>query len=243
MFAYGGWNDMPLIAAEVRNPNQNLSRSLILGTVGIAVVYLLVNLAFVHLLGFEGVRNSAAVGAEAMEIVLGSFGEVAFSLLVAVSCLGANQGMLFTGARIFYATGSEHQLFRWLGKWDARSQSPRRSWILQSFVTLLITGAVGLQSGEEGFQRAVAISAAPFWFFIMLAILALPVLRLREPQRERPYHVPLFPLIPLVFFAACALMLYSSAEYAGNVAPRESLVALAVIGLGAIVGHYSCKSK
>ena len=205
-------------------------------------VYLLVNLALIRLLGFQGVRHSPAVGAEAMRMVLGRFGEATFSALVAISCLGAIQGMLFTGARIYYATGQDHSLFRWLGQWDRRSDSPRRSWILQSLVTLTITIAVGLQSGEQGFQRTLAISAAPFWFFILLAIAALMVLRIRNPQQERPYRVPFYPAIPLTFFVACLLMFTSSVRYAWQTAPVELTIALDVIIGGAVLGHFFSRS-
>src|SRR5205085_6307580 len=110
MFAFGGWADMSFVAAEVRQPERNIFRALLLGTGAVVAIYLLINAAFLHALGLVGVAKSEAVAADVLSLWLGAYGSRAISLLVVVSCLGTISGMLFTGARVFYALGTHHPI-------------------------------------------------------------------------------------------------------------------------------------
>ena len=108
VFTYGGWNDMAYVAAEVRNPQRNIVRALLLGVLAVATVYVSVNLAFLHALGLAGVAASHAVAADVAALGLGEWGRRGIALLICVSTLGAINGMIFTGARIYYAMGRDH---------------------------------------------------------------------------------------------------------------------------------------
>src|SRR5262249_51291972 len=103
LYCYGGWAEMSYVAAEGRNPQQNIVRSLLLGTLHVVVIYMLVNLAFTHALGFQGVRASHAVAADVARLRLGETGAHSINLLICISALGAINGMIFTGARIYSA--------------------------------------------------------------------------------------------------------------------------------------------
>src|SRR5262249_15835518 len=96
LYAYGGWNDAAFVAAEVRK-RRNIIRSLILGTLIITVVYLAVNVAYLRVLGFEDMRKSFTVAADVGAKTLGGNGDLAISVLVMVSALGAINGLIFTG--------------------------------------------------------------------------------------------------------------------------------------------------
>lgn len=229
MFTYGGWNDMSFVAAEVRAPEKNLVRALLLGTASVVAIYLLVNFAFVHLLGFEGMAKSKAVAAD---VVQARWGARAISLLVCVSCLGALNGMIFTGARIYYATGAEHPLFSYLGSWNARFGTPVRSLIWQGAIALAATIGIGLGHGESGFQRLVVFTAPVFWFFLLLTSIALVKLRRTDAQAPRPYRVHGYPVTPLVFYLASLFMLYSSVSFAAQNVSPEAVGTLAILGLG-----------
>jgi amino acid transporter len=115
MFAYGGWADMSFVAAEVRDPQRNIFRALLLGTIAVALIYIALNAAFIRALGLEGLIRSQAVAAEVFQRSAGDWGSRAISLLVVVSCLGGINGMLFTGARVYYALGTHHPTFLLLG--------------------------------------------------------------------------------------------------------------------------------
>src|SRR5262249_39907656 len=123
LYAYGGWNDAAFVAAELRR-RRSVGLALLLGTAAITVIYLLVNLAYIYGLGFEGVRASQAVAADVLKQACGSEGHAAMSVLVMVSALGAMNGLIFAGSRVYAALGRDHSLFAGLGRWHATLGAP-----------------------------------------------------------------------------------------------------------------------
>ena len=234
MFAYGGWADMSFVAAEVRNPQRNISRALVLGILAVGAIYLAVTLAFVWALGFRGLAASEAVAAEVMKRSLGDAGATAISLLVIVSCLGSINGTIFTGARVYYALGTGHPGFSWLGRWDLRRGIPLRSLLVQSAATLALTVVVGLFPG--GFERLVSFTTPFFFGFILLVGIGLILLRRRGRTGQATYRVPLYPLTPLLFVLSSAAMICASLDYALRNPAWEALWAAAVIASGLVVG-------
>ncbi|HEX7379175.1 MAG TPA: amino acid permease [Pirellulales bacterium] len=236
LYAYGGWNDMAFVSAEVRHPERNILRALLAGTLAVTGIYLLINASFLHALGLEGVRQGGALAAE----VVGrqwNWGAQAVSLLVAVSALGAVNGMTFTAARIYYAMGARHRLFAPLGVWSARFDGPARAILLQGGITLALILAVGLTSrgaAQQGFETMASFTFPPFWFFLSLVGLAVIVLRLREPQLPRPYRTPAFPLLPIIFCAGAGYMVFTSVVYAARHFGPAALGSLAVVVAGLI---------
>jgi amino acid transporter len=234
MFAYGGWTDMSFVAAEVRHPERNIFRALLLGTLVVAAIYLAVTVAFVHALGVGGLTQSTAVAADVLALRFGTAGSTAISLLVIVSCLGAINGMLFTGARVYYALGTDHPVFRWLGTWDGVSGVPLRSLLVQSAVTVVLVIAFGLYPG--GFERLVVFTAPFYWGFIALVGVALVVLRFRGRGPATLFRVPLYPVTPAIFFLSCAAMVYASLKYSWQNLAWEVVWAVIVVLAGLIVG-------
>ncbi|HPD15563.1 MAG TPA: amino acid permease [Planctomycetota bacterium] len=248
LYAYGGWNDSALVAAEVREPRRNLPRALLLGTVAITVIYLLVNLAYLAGLGFDGIRNTWVPAADVLKPMLGEWGSKGMCLLVILSALGALNGVILTGSRVHAAVGADYRLFAALGRWHRRSGAPVWALITQGAVTILMILAVGTEAGRNAFDQAlsalgagkvpwekyfggfdtlVAGTAPVFWLFFLLSGVSVIVLRLRDRAVERPFRVPLFPVFPIVFCLTCGYMLYSSVTYAEQVS-LFGLVPLAV---------------
>ena len=236
MWAYGGWNDMSYVAAEVRDPRRNILRALVLGTAAVLAIYVAGNLAFIHALGFEGFAGSGAVAADVMRPKFGAAGARFISALVCVSCLGALNGMILTGARIYYAVGAEHAAYAWLGRWDARRDTPARSLWLQGLATLVLVAGLGLS--RDAFQRLVVFTEAVFWAFLLLVAASLFVLRRRDPDTPRPYRVAGYPLTPAIFCLSCAFLLYSSVAYALSNRAREAWWAVGLLGAGVLASLY-----
>ena len=211
LFAYGGWSEMAFVAAEVRNPQKNILRALLLGTATVTLIYVLLNLAFLHALGLSGMQRPG-VAANVLQISLGSRGVQLISLLICISALGAINGTIFTGARIYYAMGTEHRLYAWLGRWSPRWQTPARSLLIQAAVTLALVVAFGLSG--PGFENLVIFTTPVFWIFFLLVGVTLLVLRYCEPQTRRPFRVPWYPLVPAVFCLSSLFMLWSSLSWA-----------------------------
>ena len=216
LWTYGGWNENAYVAAEVKEPQRNIPRSLLLGTAFVTVVYLGINAVFLYGLGFDRLRASPAVAADLLAGALGGAGERLIAVLVVVSAMGAVNGQVFTGARIGYALGQDHAALSRLGAWSQRFETPAWALVGQGLVTLALIVAFG---SRDGFETLVKYTAAVFWFFFLLTGIALFVLRGKDRERPRPYRVPGYPLTPLLFCASSAYMLHGSLSYA----PRESL--------------------
>jgi len=243
LYAFGGWNDAAFVAAEVRGRKRNLPMALLLGVGLITAIYLLVIYAYLAVLGFEGARQTFTPANAVMERVLGPWGGKLISLLVMISALGAINGLILTGSRVYASLGSDHRIFAWLGHWDERRGAPAASLITQGLIAVLLVLAVGTAAGRAavdqtlivlgasalpweqyfgGFETLVSGTAPVFWGFFLLTGISFFVLREHDGDRPRPFRTPLFPITPIIFCCMCGYMLYSSLEYARG---------LAIIGL------------
>lgn len=208
LFVYGGWNEMAYVAAEVKNPKRNIARALVLGTAAVMFLYLLVNGAFLYTLGYKGMVASKAVAADSISTVFPKIGGKLISALVCISALGAVNGLIFTGARISYALGAEHRLFRALGNWHPRTGTPMWALLVQGIIALIFIVVFG------SFIDTLLYAAVAVYLFYLATNLAVIVLRFKEPKTERPFKVTGFPVTTLVFCAACAMLVHSSVVYA-----------------------------
>ena len=240
-FAYGGWNEMAYVGAEVRDPNRNIVRALVLGTVAVTVIYVLVNLAFLKTLGFEGTCRSDAVAAEVMRLVGGRWGSRFISALVCVSALGAINGQIFTGARIYYAMGTEHRLYSRLGRWNARLGTPVWSLAIQAVITMGLVIVFGMmQNGSQnGFDRLVIFTTPAFWIFLFLVGVSLFVLRFREPNTPRPFRVPGYPITPLLFCGSSLFMVWSSLQWAWINRSPEAFWSIVILAIGLVLSFFT----
>jgi len=240
-YAYGGWNEMAYVAAEVRDPRRNILRSLIIGTLAVTLIYVLANLAFLHALGLKGVRNSDAIAADVLRSIGGKWGAGAISALICITALGAINGMIFTGARINYAVGAEHRLYSLLGTWNSRTGTPIWSLVIQAVVTVGLAVPFGLVSG--GFRSFIDYTTPVFWIFFLLVGASLFVLRFREPTRARPYRVPLYPIIPALFCLSSAFMVYESLDYAIGQRRWPALWSIVLLVIGVAMSFYDPRPR
>jgi amino acid transporter len=229
LLTYGGWNEASYVSAEVREPGRNMVRALVLSILIVTAVYVLVNVALVRGLGLGGLAASKAPAADLLERVTGRGAAVLVSVMVVIATLTSINATIFTGARSAYAVGRDFAPFRLLGRWHAGRQAPVNALVAQAVVALLLIGVGALT--RRGFETMVEYTAPVFWAFILLAGLALFVLRRREPDRSRPFRVPFYPLTPLLFCATCTYLLYSSLAYTG----LGALLGVAVVATGAVV--------
>jgi basic amino acid/polyamine antiporter, APA family len=233
---YGGWNDAAYVAAEVRDRSRNVPRALILGTMGVTVIYLLVNGAYLRGLGFAGARQAEAVAADVLKLPLGQFGFKAMCLLVMISALGGVNGLIFSGSRVYSMLGTDHPIFAWLGRWRTKTGSPGGAMVTQAVIALILIAVVGTSPGRAavdgllnqmgleaatweghgGFETLLKCTAPVFWLFFLMTGLSLFILRFKDRGRERPFSVPLFPVVPFIFCCTCAYMIYSGIGYAGK---------------------------
>jgi len=231
LFTFGGWNEMAYVAAEMKNPQRNTLRTILVGTCAVTVLYLLINGAFLFSLGHGGLAGSGAVAVDTIKTYFSQYGQPIISALICISALGAINGLIFAGARISYALGSEHRLFHYLGHWNRRTETPVWSLGVQAVIALLLIIVLG------SFKLTILFTAAAVYSFYLATNIAVIVLRKKEPQVVRPYKVTGYPLTPLLFAAVCGYLIYSAQAYAWHEynkinAPWLSLIPLALLLLG-----------
>lgn len=236
LYAYGGWNDAAFVAADMRD-RRHIPTTLVLGTGGVMIIYLLINIAYIQGLGFAQTQgfNPKPIAARTLEPV-GDFASRGISLLVMISALGAINGLLFAGSRVCSALGAEHRAFAELGRWNPRLGSPVWSFLALAGISIAMVLAVGTETGRNtidqamaairlkglpweqyfgGFDTLFAGTAPVFWLFFLLTGISLFVLRVKDRLVERPFLVPLYPFLPLIFCGMCLFGLYSALKYAG----------------------------
>jgi APA family basic amino acid/polyamine antiporter len=232
LFTFGGWNEMAYVAAEIKRPQQNIVRALVVGTLAVTALYLLINGAFLEALGLKRMSASQAVAVEMMGRVFPQTAGRIIAMLICISALGAVNGLVFTGARISYALGKDHKSFRPLGRWSRRFGTPVWALAVQGAVSLAIVVTAG------SFMDTILYTAPVVWLFFLATALSVFVLRHKEPHTLRPYKVMAYPLLPLVFAACCVFMLFSSASYAYVKKPLGLLFLIGILLVGGVV--YRC---
>lgn len=229
LLTFGGWSEAVYVTAELKNASRRIAGVLIASLVVVTMLYLLVNAAFLRVLGLGGLAASEAAAADTMRIALGDGGALVISIAVAIAALTSANATIFTGARTAYALGRSVPSLGWLGRWDAGRETPGNALLVQGAVALALVVAGGLS--RDGFARAVEFTAPVFWLFMLAVGVALFVLRRRDPSIERPFRVPLYPLLPLLFCATSAYLLYSSIAYSG----WSALAGVALLAAGAVL--------
>ena len=237
LLTFGGWNEGAYISAEVRDRKRNMVRALLYSIGLITIIYVVVNFAYMRVLGTAGTAASEAIAADVMRAVFGEPGAVIMTFIVLVVVLDNTNITLFTGARSNYALGRDFPLFRFLDRWDQVRGVPTYGVLLQSGIALAIVLMAAF--ARQGVQTVIDYLQPVFWVFFLLTGFSLFVLRRREPATERPFRVPLYPITPALFCATGAFMLFSSVSYTG----RGALVGLAVLALGLPVLIWARRSR
>jgi amino acid transporter len=227
LLTYGGWNEAAYISGELRDGPRNMARVLVLGTVTLVLIYGLMNLAYLHAFGLQGLRAAEAPAADLMRAAAGGLGAVVLSITVCAAAVSTLNATIFTGARVYYALGRDLPALQRLGRWDERGDNPTTGILIQCAIALALV-MLGAAT-RNGFQAMVDYTAPVFWFFMLLVGVSLFVLRWRDPGRERPFRVPLYPVTPLLFCLTAAYLLYSSLAYTG----LGALIGVAVLVVGA----------
>lgn len=231
LLTFGGWNEAAYVSAEVRGGHRAVVRSLVISIGVITLAYLIFVGSVLHGLGFEGLKASQAIGVDVVERALGPVGGQLIGVAVAIAALTSMNSTMLVGARSNYSVAQDWQALRFMRRWQGERHAPVMGFIVQAAIALALIVFGALE--KDGFTTMVEFTAPVFWFFFMLSGIALLVLRRRDPQRPRPFRVPWYPVLPLIFIAMCAYLLYSSITYAQS--QNASYVALAVMISGAVV--------
>jgi len=202
LWAYDGWNDLTMVAGEVRNPQRNIPLALIWGVAIVGALYILVNAAVQYVLPAAAIAGSERPASEAVALVLGLAGASLVSAGIAVSMLVTLNGTIMSGARVPFATARDGYFFKVLAEVHPRFHTPSVAIIVQcglAIVLLLLGGS---------FRQFFSLAIFAEWMFYMIAGSTVFVFRRREPHAERPYRVWGYPVVPAIFVLVSAALLY-----------------------------------
>ncbi|MFZ3264243.1 MAG: amino acid permease [Terriglobales bacterium] len=202
LWAYDGWNDLNMVAGEIRNPQRNIPLSLIWGVATVGLLYILVNAAVQYVMPAAVVAASDRPAADAVAMVLGQAGASLVSVGIAISMLVTLNGTIMSGARVPYAMSRDGYFFKAIAEVHPRFHTPSVSLVVQcalSIVLLLLGGS---------FRQLFSLAIFAEWLFYMIAGSTVFVFRRREPQADRPYRVLGYPVVPAIFILASAALLY-----------------------------------
>jgi APA family basic amino acid/polyamine antiporter len=229
LWAYSGWQFLPMAAGEVRDPQRNLPRAIVGGALLVLALYLTINAAYLYALPFWQVAsaNSTAypdapsVAARAVQTFLGGRAAPIAALIFMISTIGSLNGVILGAARVPYAAARDGLFFAAFGRLAPRSRVP-----LTSLIFLGVWGALLAATGTfDQLTNMAVMSYALFWIPVALAVI---VLRHKLPDAPRAFRVPGYPLVPLAFVLVMVGIVISGLV----TATRESLAALALILLG-----------
>ncbi|MFN9211449.1 MAG: APC family permease [Betaproteobacteria bacterium] len=231
LFTFGGWNEAAYISAEVRGGARSIVKVLVLGLGVVTLIYFLFVAALWLGLGFDGLKSAKAPAADVAALMFGEAGAKLVGAVAALAALTSINATMIVAARTNYSVGTDWKLFAFLGRWSGQRDAPVAAYLATGGLSLALVLLAAANQG--GVKFMVEFTAPVFWFFFLLTGIALFVLRFKEPHVARPYRVPLYPVLPMVFVATCAFLLYKSMEWA--LVNKAVQVALYVMAAGVVV--------
>jgi amino acid transporter len=213
LLTFGGWNETSYLAGEMKNTQKNMIRTLVFGIMVITILYIVINIAFIRILGFEGVQKSTAVAYDIAHSLWGPYGSFVVVILVLLCAFSTLNASILTGARTNYILGKEYSLFKFMGKWDRGKDSPVPALIMQGTVSLVFV-TMGFFSVEK-IKNIVDFTTPVFWFFLILISGSVFVTRFRQPEKKEIFKMPLYPIPVIIFLCSSIYLFYSSLKFTG----------------------------
>jgi APA family basic amino acid/polyamine antiporter len=203
LWAYNGWQDVTCLSGEVLDPRRALPRALVGGTCAVALIYLLLNAAYLHVLPLDDMARSPLVAADVAVRLVGPAGSALVAALVCVSTFGALNAVMMAIPRVFWAMADDGLFFRFVAAVHPRYRTPH-----MAITSMAVLGVVylALQSFEQLIE-AFILASLPFW---ALSVASVFVFRRRRPDALRAYRTPGYPVVPFLFVTAMAMLLANS---------------------------------
>lgn len=227
LFSSDAWNNVTFIAGEIKDPKKNIPRSLLLGTGIVTVLYFLVNIAYLSLLPLKGDPSAAdvagqgiqfagggtdRVGTAAASMIFGDASVYIMAALIMISTFGCNNGIILSGARVYYAMALDKLFFKQAKQLNAHGVPAKALWFQAVWASVLCL------SGTYGELLDYTIFASLLFYVVTIA--GIFILRKREPDAPRPYKVVAYPLLPVLYIvlalSICCILLYTKTTVAGK---------------------------
>jgi basic amino acid/polyamine antiporter, APA family len=203
LWAYDGFADLSYAAGEVKHPDRNLPRAIILGTAAVVGIYILANVAYLYVNPVDVMGRSPLVAADTMSAIFGAPGAGLVSVFVMISTFGALNAITLSSPRIFFALADDGLFFRPIAAVHPRYRTP--------YVAILLTTGLGMAlAASRSFEALTSQFVLAVWPFYALAVAAIYRLRKTRPELPRPYRVLGYPFVPAIFIAAVVWFVVNS---------------------------------
>ena len=197
LWAYDGWGDLSFAGGEVQNPQRNLPRAIIFGTLALIGIYVLTNVAYLYVIPISGIADprTPLVAADTMMALFGQTGVVLVSVFVMISSFSSLNGSMLASPRVFFAMADDGLFFESIAKVHPRYRTP--------YVAILLAAALGIALVmSRSFEALTETFVLAIWPFYALGIAAIYRLRRLRPEMERPYRAIGYPIVPAIFIVA-----------------------------------------
>ena len=226
-WAFDGWNNVNFVAGEIKNPARNLPLALIWGTIIISTIYLLVNVVYFKALPISEIAGVVTIAESASSALFGPSATSLLTVAILISIVGALNGTILVGARVYYAMAKDGLFFRGMATVHPRFRTPSIAIVTQAIWSsiLALSGTI-----EQLFVYMV-FSAVLFWIVTVAGVFTL---RKKQPELPRPYKTWGYPVTPVIFIVACTGILINTLFES----PLESFSGLGITAIGVPVYFY-----
>lgn len=229
LWAYDGWNNLPMVAGEIKKPSRNIPLALGLGVTFIVVIYGIIHVSYFMALPFAEVLSSNSsqnptalpVAAKAAQSFMGPTGVWYLGIAMIFSAVGAMNGSILTNARVPYAMAIDGLFFKPLSKLHSKTFSP----YISVFAQAVLSCALALSGTFDQLTDYVVFAS---WIFYALVTSSVFKFRKSHPELDRSYKALGYPYLPIAFLVGATLLLFNTLW----TSPRESLIGVMLIALG-----------
>jgi amino acid transporter len=230
LWAYDGWGDLSFAAGEVKNPQRNLPRAIILGTLALIAIYVLTNVAYLYVIPITEIADprTPLVAADTMMALFGQTGVVLVSVFVMISSFSSLNGSMLASPRVFFAMADDGLLFEAIAKVHPRFKTP--------YVAILLAAVLGMALVmSRSFEALTETFVLAIWPFYALGIAAIYRLRRLRPEMPRPYKAIGYPVVPAIFILSVAAFVLNALISD----PIPTTITFALIFAGLPVYHFA----
>lgn len=234
LFAYDAWNSITFAAEEVKNPHKTVPRSLVLGTVGVMLVYVITNMAYLYIIPIKEMAlvKDNIVAAAVAEKIFGAIGAQLIAIAIMISTFGCDNGLILSAPRVYYAMAKDGLFFKGAGKLHPKYKTPVNSLILQGVWSSVLT-----VSGT--YSALLTYTAFASLLFNVLTVIGLFIMRKKYPERERPYKAWGYPIVPIFYILTAVFFIV----YIIIGDPKSSGLGLLLVLIGVPAYLYWSKTK
>ncbi|MBP7077267.1 MAG: amino acid permease [Bacteroidales bacterium] len=222
-YSYSGWNASAYFVSELRNPQKTLPRSLLIGTLIVAGLYLLLNIVFLYTAPIAELSGQLDVGAVSANHIFGASGGKIISLFISILLISTISSMVFAGPRVIQVMGEDYKIFSFLAK-KRENGVPVNAILLQSAISLilLLTSTFDALLTYLGFVMNL---------FAFMTVAGVYVHRIRHPEMHRPYKSWAYPILPAIFM----IFVIWNVWFMFQIKTAETLFGLLTLGIGLLI--------